>query len=121
MGGRGGILQSVPARAGLSLLVILALAGCQSRTERVLFDGQYYPTRERAVSRDDRQAFQVTVRRADRGIAGAREAGRHGGTNYCIKNFGTSEIEWAVGPDAPDESLQISGGSLTLSGRCITW
>ena len=102
------------------LAAVLAISGC-SRKERLLFDGNYYPAKERGISKDDRNAFEVSVRRADQGLAGAREAGRHAGSRYCIENFGTSQIEWVQGPDDPDESLQLSNGALRLSGRCVTW
>ncbi|MFK7938959.1 MAG: hypothetical protein AB8B82_06240 [Roseovarius sp.] len=107
--------------ATLALITLVMVAGCTERSKRVFFDGKFYPTREKAVSKDDRAAFTVSVRKAQQGIDGAREAGRHGGSKYCIKNFGTSEIEWVNGPDDPAETLQLSNGSLTLAGRCITW
>lgn len=103
------------------LIAIMALGGCTERAKRVYFDGKLYPTREKRVSKENRDQFVVTVRRASQGIDGAREAGRHGGSKYCIKNYGTSEIEWANGPDAPAENLQISNGNLILTGRCVTW
>ena len=105
----------------LSLITLVMLAGCTERAKRVYFDGKHFPTREKAVSKDARDQFVVTVRRADQGLDPAREAGRHGGSKYCIKNFGTSEIEWSSGPDDPAETLQISNGALVLTGRCITW
>ena len=99
----------------------LLLGACTERSKRIYFDGKLYPTREKKVSKDSLNEFVVTVRRAGQGLDGAREAGRHGGSKYCIKNFGTSEIEWASGPDDPAETLQISNGNLILRGRCITW
>lgn len=105
----------------ISLLSLSLLGGCVERAKRVYFDGKHYPTREKAVNKEDRKAFVVTVRKAAQGIDGAREAGRHGGSKYCIKHFGTSEIEWASGPDDPAESLVLNNGNLQLSGRCITW
>lgn len=106
---------------GLALIAALALSGCVERSKRVLFDGQYYPTREKGVDRQDRKAFQITVRRVEQGIDGAREAGRHGASKYCIKNFGTSQVEWERGPDDAAETLQVSNGTLLLTGRCFTW
>ena len=107
--------------ATLALITVVMVAGCTERAKRVFFDGKFYPTREKAVNKDDRASFVVTVRKAQQGLDGAREAGRHGGSKYCIKNFGTSEIEWVNGPDDPEETLQLNNGSLTLAGRCITW
>ena len=105
----------------ITLMTLTILGGCTERAKRVYFDGKHYPTRGKAVSKDDRKGFTVSVRKAAQGIEGAREAGRHGGSRYCIENFGTSEIEWAVGPDDPAENLTISNGNLQLSGRCVTW
>lgn len=105
----------------ISLLALTLLGGCVERAKRVYFDGKHYPTRGKAVSKDDRKAFIINVRKASQGLAGAREAGRHGGSRYCIETFGTSEIEWAVGPDSPDEVLVLVNGNLQLSGRCVTW
>ena len=105
----------------ITCLALLMLGGCTERAKRVYFDGKLYPTREKAVSKDDRAAFVVTVRKASQGIDGAREAGRHGGSKYCIKNFGTSQIDWERGPDDPAETLQFSNSNLVLNGRCITW
>ena len=105
----------------VTMIALLMLGGCTERAKRVHFDGKHYPTRGKAVSKDDRKAFVVSVRRADQGIDGAREAGRHGGSRYCIETFGTSRIEWAQGPDDPAETLVINNGALQLSGRCVTW
>ncbi len=85
------------------------------------FDGKYYPIKARASDKADRKTFTVSVRRADQGLAGAREAGRYGGKQYCLKNYGTSEIRWIVGPDTPQSALGYSGGRLALSGTCVLW
>lgn len=113
-----------PIPRGLALVLLvagLALAGCSKKSERVYFDGNYYPAKGRAVDKSDRQSFTLTVRRAGQGLKGARAAGRHGGKTYCLKYFGTSEIEWTVGPDAPAAALGAESGRLTLRGRCILW
>ena len=106
--------------ATLLLSASLALSACAKKEERVFFDGVYFPVKDKAI-KDDRQSFVVTVRRAERSIKGAREAGRHGGTDYCLKNFGTSDIEWTLGPDVPDHLLERSGGNLVFRGRCVLW
>jgi hypothetical protein len=117
----------VTARPGyrgfLALAVCGALvAGCANREDRVLFDGNYYPGKVRA-ERDDRRNFTATVRRAGRGIEGARKAAVHEATRYCIENFGTSAIEWAgareEGGGAPVFSR--AGDRLSVSGSCVIW
>ncbi len=102
------------------LVAAFALSACQKRNERVLFDGKYYPVKE-SGAKGDRNSFVVTVRRAEQGLDAAREAGRHGGTRYCLKNFGTSDIDWTQGPDAEDAELELSGGNLIFRGRCVLW
>ena len=109
------------ALLGLAIAAGLGLSACTKKSERVLFDGNYYPTKAKPAGKDDRKSFVVTVRRADQGLDGAREAGRHGGTGYCIREFGTSDIVWTRGPDAEDGTLEVAGGSLILRGDCVLW
>jgi len=112
--------KPLPTVAAIGVILI-GLSACSPRAERLLFDGSYYPVKERGISKEDRNAFEVSVRRADQGLDGARAAGLHGGVKYCIKNFGTSEIDWARGPLDEEETLQISNGNLVFQGRCVTW
>lgn len=108
-------------RAGmLALISVVVLSACQPQAKRVYFNGNYYPSKARA-DKQDRKNFEVSVRRADQGLDGAREAGRYEGTQYCLKNFGTSDIAWSIGPESEDEVLVLSGGSLILRGACVTW
>lgn len=102
------------------LAVTLALSACNKNKDRVAFDGKFFKTKAKSAS-DDRQSFTVKVPRINQGLTPALEAGRYEGTRYCVENFGTSDIEWINGPDADDSALNISGTTLTLSGRCSTW
>lgn len=103
-------------------LAVLATASCGTRNEeRVLFDGNFYKAKTKAVSKDDRKVFETVVRRPDQGIKGALAAGEHEAKRYCLKNFGTSEIEWTRGPFDPQAPLYAEGGSLVLNGTCILW
>lgn len=104
----------------LLLSAILMLGACASKDARVYFDGKYYPTKAKKAS-DDLKAFTVSVRRTNQGLTGAREAGRHAGIAYCIKNFGYSEIDWIRSPDAEERVLRMSNGNLVLEGRCRVW
>ena len=117
------IWHKAPGRMAVALLLVatVAVAGCSKKSERVYFNGNYYPSKARAADKADRKRFTVSVRRADQGRAGAREAGRYGGKQYCLQNFGTSEIAWTVGPDAPDAVLARQSGRLTFSGTCVLW
>jgi len=108
------------ALAALFLGAIVVLPGCGDRAAKVRFNGEYYPAKV-SRDRDAREQFQVAVRRVDRGLTGAREAGRYEAMRYCLKEFGTSDIDWVNGPDAEDGRLQVSNGRLVLNGECVTW
>lgn len=114
----------IPIRARTALVLAVAgglvLAGCSNNSDRVFFNGNYYPAKAKR-DKDTDKGFVVTVQRISKGLDGAREAGRYEGTRYCIKTFGTSEIDWVRGPDAEDGTLQVSGSRLVLSGKCVTW
>ena len=104
----------------LMLAAVLALAACGDKSKRLYFDGKLYPATAKKEE-GARELFVVTVRKADQGLDGAREAGRHAGHKYCIENYGTSNIEWSQGPDAEDGTLVFAGGSLILRGKCVVW
>ncbi len=99
---------------------VLALAACSEKSQRVFFDGKFYPAKAKRV-KGDRESFVVNVRRVSQGIAGAREAGRHAGIKYCVETFGYSEIDWEVGPDDASPRTQSAKGNLVLKGRCHVW
>lgn len=107
--------------AGIALIAAL-LAGCgaadRMRANRVTFDGVEFRPRAEQLG-DEREAFAITVRRVSRSPEGARLAGAHGATRYCIENFGRSDLEWEIGPE--DETLTIEGDTLRLVGRCDGW
>jgi hypothetical protein len=105
---------------GLILAAMLVLGGCTKKEDKVFFDGNFYPTKAKH-GKGDRKVFVVTVRKASKSLNGAREAGRHGGTLYCLKNFGTSDIIWTIGPDAQEELLRSKSGNLVLKGECHLW
>lgn len=103
-------------------LAVLVTASCATRNDdRVLFDGNFYKAKTKAVSKDDRKIFETVVRRPDQGINGALAAGEHDAKGYCLKNFGTSEIEWTRGPFDPQAALYAQSGSLFLNGSCFLW
>ena len=98
-------------------LCIALTAGCTPRDERVAFDGVFFNAKARKVEKQN-DVFTVTVKKVSQSLDGAREAGRHAGTEYCIEKFGTSRIQWGIGPDTPPEQLQIVGDSITFDGKC---
>ena len=104
---------------GLATSSFLIILGCSNpfdlEENKVSFDGYYFSSKLSRDNADDR-SFDLTVRRANRSLSGAREAGRYEATRYCIKNFGTSDIKWILGPD--DQSIGLTGKVLKLSGQC---
>ena len=105
---------------GILVAAGFTLSACAKPGERVRFDGNYYPAKVKK-SKDARENFTVTVRRAKQGLAGAREAGRYEGTDYCIKNVGDSTIAWSVGPDSDEALITEGGDTVVLRGTCNKW
>jgi hypothetical protein len=103
------------------LVAALVLGACSKKEERMYFEGNYYPAKTRTIDKADRKNFSASVRRADQGLKGALAAGAHEGKTYCLKNFGTSEIVWRVGPDAPEATFGRGASSITLTGACQPW
>ncbi|MEP2920202.1 MAG: hypothetical protein ABJP06_05715 [Sulfitobacter sp.] len=93
------------------------LAGCTAADDRILFDGQSYRAKLRKVDRQF-DTFTVAVSPVSRSLKGAREAGKHEATVYCVSQFGSSDVIWTAGPDAADDMLAISGDTLLLQGKC---
>ena len=113
----GGVLRGI----GIATVVLALLAGCASREQRVLFDGNFYPPKSRG-DRDERRNFTATVGRVSRGVEGARKAAVHEATRYCLKNFGTSDIVWAGVAEGESGPVYLrSGDRITVEGRCEIW
>ena len=104
---------------GLLTWSFLTMVGCSNPLEpeenKVTFNGYYFSSKLTRNRLDDR-SFDLTVRRANRSLSGAREAGRYEATSFCIKNYGTSDIKWVLGPD--DQSIGLTGKVLKLNGQC---
>ncbi len=114
-------------RAGLLVTLLLALMGCgrlgigggggwRSQAQNT-FDGHYFRGSAR-TNGDDRQAFVSTVSSPEKSVKGAIEAAAYYATKHCIETYGTSDIDWDVGPDRAPEDFGAVSGSLSLSGRC---
>jgi hypothetical protein len=100
-----------------SACACLALIACTEDDDRIAFDGQYFKGRV-SGSKEDRTQFVATVTPVAASLEGAREAARYEGTKYCIKNYGTSKIDWSSSPDAEEADLSIENGTLTVAGAC---
>ncbi|WP_209504448.1 MULTISPECIES: hypothetical protein [unclassified Ruegeria] len=112
-------------KAPKALIVVLALAGVSAcglvkpSADRLLFDGKSFRTKAKVVDKKTSPAdFTVVVKGVSASLDGAREAGRHEGTKFCIQNFGSSRIAWKVGPDTDPQKLSISDDQLTFAGTC---
>lgn len=103
---------------GLLLIAVLLLTACsERRANRVAFDGVFFRASSGKVDKQ-RDQFEVTVSPVSASLEGAREAGRYEAIRYCIKQFGSSDIDWIAGPDAEDGTLRINGDKLLLRGTC---
>ena len=106
--------------AALAALCLLALGGCADKDKRVRFDGIHFKTKAKAVDRKVSVAdFRVEVKKATQSLDGARGAGEYDGIRYCIANFGSSRIDWAIGPDTDPAALRIEDDTLTFRGTCL--
>lgn len=100
------------------LMVMAAVvAGCTDNKNRLSFDGQFYRVKVAKVDRQ-RDVFTVTVRDVSQSLVGARGAALHAGNSYCVENYGSSDIAWAVGPETPDGELRIVDDRLVYQGIC---
>lgn len=97
----------------------LALAGCDKKKEWEPFEGIYFKAKASPVDKKETLAvFTATVWKVSQSLDGARQAVAYEGTKYCIAKYGTSKIDWTVGPDTPVENLTVVDDKLTYSGRC---
>ena len=107
------------AAALAALAAVSVLGGCAQDSEND-FAGSEYRSKSWPV-KGDRQAFVVVVSGAGEGGSAPREAARYRATQYCLGNFGTSDIDWTVGPETPRDALRRWRGGLVFYGRCRIW
>lgn len=100
----------------ISVIAVLLVPGCGPRDDDLAFDGNFYRTRLNDT--DARHKFVVTASPVSASLLGAREAARYEATVFCVNNYGSSKINWVVGPDDPDEAMPIEDDTLTLQGAC---
>lgn len=117
-------LKSPRAKVLMILVAATALSGCgeafrdsfRSKRDRVTFDGYSYKAKANKVSRDTRDHFSVTVARANQSLLGARQAGEYEAFKYCIAEYGTTNVDWLVGPE--DDTIIPVDDKITLEGFC---
>lgn len=99
------------------LMAVLALPACTDKKKLTPFDGHYFRTK---VSKVDKNLFdfEVKIRDVSQSIEGARQAGEYAGISHCIRYYGSSDINWSVGPDTPAEELRVVDDTLIFRGVC---
>lgn len=112
----------------LALAAMSVVAGCSGLGDRVsrigigkekiTFDGVEFRSSAKAVSKEDYASFTASVKPASASLNGARGAAEYEGIKYCIKNYGTSRIDWAIGPETDPAALTVDSDTLTFAGRC---
>lgn len=101
-------------------LALTAVSGCSriKKDDGLRFDGQRMRINAKRVDKDDRTLFTVTAAPVSRSLEGAKGAAHYGGTEYCIENFGTSNIKWDIAPNSEEAATQVNRDTLTLKGQC---
>jgi len=94
---------------------LLALAACNPK-EPILFDGQVFRSKSKAVS-DDKRVFSVEVREAAGREDAAVKAARYEATLYCMGRFATSDMIWTAG--GADIAV-TEDGTLVREGECAS-
>ncbi len=113
-------------RTGTVLLLVAAtaLSACGGRKltdfgrkkETITFDGFQYKSKAAKYNKTDRDHFEVTVSRATQSLDGARQAGKYEATKYCIKQYGTSSVDWVIGPET--ETIVPVDDKIRMEGYC---
>ena len=119
--GVGATYPGLARGAAAAALCLLALAGCNAdKDNQTLFDGQQFRTKAKPADRKvTLAAFTVDVKNVSKSLKGARAAGEYAGIRYCVVNYGSSRIDWEVGPETDPETLVIEKDSLTFRGTCL--
>ena len=99
----------------ISMLAVVTACGRIDTENDPLFDGMRFSSKI-TISKMDPKAFDIVVANASKSLTGAREAGRWRSTVYCVRTYGSSDVDWVYGPDA--EAPVIENGALILKGTC---
>lgn len=101
----------------MALICAVLVAGCSDNQNRFAFDGKFFRTKVKRVDKQ-RDEFVATVRGVSQSFEGARGAALHAANGYCVGTYGSSDIDWIVGPDTPADQLRIVDDTLTYRGTC---
>jgi len=110
----GGVKHMKPIFA--AVIGCAVLAGCQEKEDLISFDGHFY--RSNLAKGEARHLFTVSSRPVSASLTGALQAAEYEAFDYCINQYGTSDIDWVVGPDLAPESYAIVDDTVTLQGGC---
>ncbi|MBO9475148.1 hypothetical protein J7413_16495 [Shimia sp. R10_1] len=113
---RGKLLMILAAATALSACGDGFRDSFRSKRDKVTFDGHLYKAKAQQVSRGTRDHFSVTVSRANQSLVGARQAGEYEAFKYCISEYGTSSVDWLIGPE--HENIVPVDDKITLEGFC---
>lgn len=103
----------------LAATLVITAACARDNPNRVPFNGVVFKTRTKPVDKKvSRADFTSTIYRVSQSVEGAREAARYQGTIYCVTNYGSSDIDWMVGPDSDAGRLAIVDDTITFRGKC---
>ncbi len=116
--------RKTPATIAVLLIAATALSACsgnwrasfKSKRERIAFEGYQYKAKASQVSKEERDHFEVVVSRANQSLSGARQAGGYEAVKYCIKEYGSSKMDWVIGPDT--ETIIPVDDKIRLEGYC---
>ena len=105
---------------GMAAFALLAACGdAPLFSKKEAFDGEYFRARAKLVDKKVSPTdFTVVVTGVSASLDGARQAGRYEGTKFCVQKFGSSRIDWKVGPDTEPQELDVSDDKLTFVGTC---
>lgn len=103
-------------RGVVVVLAGLGLTACADSNPQ-LFDGIAFQTDVKS-KRKTRRDFTVSVKPAAASLEGAREAARWESARHCIKYYGSSVVDWSVGPETDYGQIAISDGKAVFAGRC---
>lgn len=116
--------RKTPAIIAGLLIATTALSACsgnwrasfKNKRERIAFEGYQYKAKSNQVSKEQRDHFEVVVSRANQSLTGARQAGEYEAVKYCIKQYGTSKMDWVIGPET--ETIIPVDDKIRLEGYC---
>ncbi|MEP2784003.1 MAG: hypothetical protein ABJO67_11500 [Pseudoruegeria sp.] len=94
----------------------LSLSACADKNPQ-RFDGIAFKT-DVDSKRKTRRDFTVSVSPAAASLDGAGQAARWESARHCIKYFGSSDVDWSVGPETDYGQIAISEGKAVFAGRC---